>query len=190
VSYRDFFFTYRSYTPIPLILAALILAETTPASFICGFIIAICGECLRIWAVRYAGSATRTTGNVGADDLVTTGPYGYVRNPLYLGNFLMSLGILLVAWPWMPWFLILFMLLFAVQYTSIIHLEEEFLAQNFSDRYQDYVQNVPRFIPRIVSWDRGNRQPTGLRRALHTERNTLQSFSAVMVLLVLRWIIF
>ena len=74
MSVRDFFFKYRSYTPIPLIIAALVLARTTPASFVAGLVIALIGESIRLWSVRYAGSATRTTGEVGADVLSPTGP--------------------------------------------------------------------------------------------------------------------
>ena len=187
MNYKQFFFKYRSYTPIPVILAAIVLARPTPLSFAIGLIIALAGETIRVWAVRYAGSATRTTGEVGADELVTTGPYGHVRNPLYVGNFLLSLGVLIMAWPWMPWFLILYLLLFFVQYSAIISLEEEFLRGKFQE-YEEYERNVPRIIPRLTNWGRGNRRPTGLKKALRTERNSLQSLTAVTLILILRWV--
>ncbi|MBN1999354.1 isoprenylcysteine carboxylmethyltransferase family protein [candidate division KSB1 bacterium] len=185
---KNFFFKYRSYTPIPVIIAALVFAETTWISFLCGFVIALSGEMLRIWSVRYAGSATRTTGRVGADELVTTGPYGRLRNPLYLGNFLLSVGLLVIAWPLMPWFLIGFILLFYIQYSVIISLEEDFLAEKFQDAYQKYKINVPSFFPRFSNWGKGDRKPTPVKKALRTERNTLQSFTSVLILMVLRWI--
>lgn len=188
--YREFFFKYRSFTPIPLIIVALIFAKITIYSFIVGFLIAATGEFIRIWSVRYAGKATRTTGEVGADELVTTGPYGHVRNPLYLGNFLLSFGMLIIAWPLMPWFILIYLLLFTVQYGAIISLEEDFLKDKFNDLYIEYKQNVPCFIPRLSNWGKGDRKPTPLKRALKTERNTLQSFSAVTILMLLRWILF
>lgn len=186
---RQFFFKYRSYTPIPLIIAALILADTTLYSFIGGLIIALSGESLRLWSVRYAGSATRTTGQVGADVLVTSGPYGYLRNPLYLGNFLLSFGILIMAWPWMPWLLLIFLLLFYLQYGAIISLEEEFLREKFGLLYQEYENHVPSMVPRLRSWGRGDRQPTPLKKALRTERNSLQSFTVVTIAILLRWLL-
>lgn len=189
MSYREFFFTYRSYTPIPLLLAALIFARPTAASFLIGLLIAVMGESIRIWAVRYAGSATRTTGEVGADDLVTNGPYGYVRNPLYIGNFFISFGVLIMTWALMPWLLIVYLVLFFFQYSAIISLEEDFLKKKFSDQYAEYMRNVPRIIPRLTPWGRGDRQPTSLARALRTERRTLQSFSIVVLLVALRWIL-
>ncbi len=186
---KNFFFKYRSYTPIPIIIAALIFAETSWVSFICGLFIALAGEGLRIQSVRYAGSATRTTGRVGADELVTTGPYGHLRNPLYLGNFLLSVGLLIIAWPLMPWFLIGFILLFYIQYRTIISLEEDFLSEKFKGLYREYKKNVPSFVPRLTTWGSGSRKPTAVKKALRTERNTLQSFSAVLILMTLRWIL-
>ncbi|NIA29327.1 MAG: isoprenylcysteine carboxylmethyltransferase family protein [Actinobacteria bacterium] len=186
--YKEFFFTYRSYTPIPVILIALILARPSLASFIFGLLIAMSGESIRIWSIRYAGSATRTTGEVGADELVTTGPYGHLRNPLYLGNFLLSFGVLIMAWPWMPWFLLLYLLLFYFQYSAIISLEEDFLRKKFGAVYSEYEKHVPRFIPRFSNWGEGKRKPTGLAKALRTERNSLQSLSIVTILLIFRWI--
>jgi protein-S-isoprenylcysteine O-methyltransferase Ste14 len=187
---REFFFRYRSYTPIPLILAALILAQTNWISFATGFIIACSGEMMRIWAIRYAGSATRTTGEVGADVLVINGPYGHVRNPLYLGNFLVSAGMFVMAWPWMPWFLFIFLLFFLIQYGSIISLEEEFLRNKFPDIFSTYTAAVPRFLPRLSSWGQGTRVPTTLKKALRTERNSLQSFFLICLLILLRWVYF
>jgi len=140
--------------------------------------------------VRYAGGATRTTGRVGGDELVTTGPFAYVRNPLYWGNFILSLGILVMAWPWMPWLLLIFLFLFAVQYGCIITLEEEYLRATFSEEYENYFASVPRFIPAFRAYAKGSRKPTTLVKALRTEKNTLQSFSIVSVIILLRWQLF
>jgi protein-S-isoprenylcysteine O-methyltransferase Ste14 len=185
--YKEFLFTYRSYTPIPIVIIALILAKTTLLSLTIGLIIALCGEWVRLWAVRYAGSATRTTGRVGADELVTSGPYGHLRNPLYLGNFMLSAGILVIAWPWMPWFLLIYLVLFYFQYSAIIDLEEEFLTTKFGTLYQEYCRNVPSIIPRLTNWGTGTRKPTPLQKALRTERNSLQSLTITLLLLLIRW---
>jgi len=188
MGYREFFFKYRSYTPIPLIIAALILAKPSGWSLLIGFAIAVCGQLTRLWALRYSGSATRTTGRVGADELVTNGPYGHLRNPLYAGNFLLSLGVLIMAWPWMPWMLLLYLILFGIQYYAIITLEEDFLRGKFPQVFSEYETAVPRIIPRITSWGRGDRLPTTWRKALRTERNSLQSFSLVSLLIFLIWL--
>ena len=190
MDHRVFLFNYRSYTPIPLLLAILILAAPTPASLLGGFALALLGESLRIWAVRHAGGATRTTSGVGAGAvLITHGPFAYVRNPLYLGNFLLSLGLCIMSWAWMPWMLFIFIALFGWQYWSIISLEEEHLQQRFGQTYKEYVQNVPRFFPRLIPFRKQEAQPMPFGRALKIEKNTLYSFTAVSLAILLIWIL-
>lgn len=185
---RALLFKFRSYTPIPLLIAILLLANPTPASLTFGFIVALLGESLRLWGVRHAGGATRTTGNVGAGAvLITHGPFAFVRNPLYLGNFLLSLGLCLMSNAWMPWMLIIFAALFAWQYGMIISLEEEHLQQRFGEVYANYLQHVPRFLPRLTPFQKQNVQVMPLQRALKIESNTLLSFTAVSLVIFLIW---
>jgi len=185
---RKAFFKSRSYTPIPLLIAILVLAEPTLLSLLCGLIVAFAGELLRLWAVRHAGGATRTTGEAGAGtELITHGPFAFVRNPLYLGNFLLSLGLCLMAWAWMPWMLLVFIALFALQYGLIISLEEEALQKRFGEIYSAYKANVPRFIPRLTPYD--NRDIAGMAwpRALKIEKNSLISFTLVTLTIIIIW---
>ena len=189
MDYRQFLFKNRSYTPIPVLILALIFSDATLYSLAGGFLIALSGELIRIWSIRYAGSATRTTGRVGADELVTSGPYARVRDPLYVGNFLIGTGFVIMAWPLMPWFLIGFIVLILFQYMSIIDLEQEFLREKFGQEYKAYEEHVPKFIPRLSEWKNEERQPTGLKKALRTERRTLQSFSAITLAIVLRYLL-
>jgi len=185
---RQTLFSYRSYTPIPLLIAVLILAEPTAASLAGGFVVALFGESMRIWAVRHAGGATRTTGGVGAGaELITHGPFAHVRNPLYLGNFLLSLGLCLMAWAWMPWLLLVLVALFALQYGMIISLEEEHLQKQFGEVYSEYRARVPRLLPRFTPYRKQNSNVMPLFRALRIESNTLTSFAAVALAIFLIW---
>lgn len=184
---RERVFNARSLTPIPIVLAAVILAETTWISFFVGLVSMIAGEMLRIWAVGYAGSATRSTRGVGGEVLVTSGPFAYVRNPLYVGNFFISLGVCVMAWAWMPWMLVVYLVLFVVQYTMIVSLEEDHLREAFGAPYARYVDAVPRWIPRAVPYRSGQRLDFRLRDALRSERSTLGNVLLVSVVLGLRW---
>ncbi len=76
--------------------------------------------------------------------LVTTGPYGLSRNPLYLGEFTASLGVVLPNFgPWQALVLVVFI---ACQLLRI-RWEEQVLARTFPDDYKEYFKSVPRFIP-------------------------------------------
>ena len=186
---REILFNYRSYTPIPILIAVLILAAPTPATLSGGFVIALTGEATRIWAVKHAGGATRTTSGVGGSVLITHGPYGLTRNPLYVGNFLLSSGLVLMAWAWMPWMLLLFWGMFFLQYSMIISLEEEYLATEFGQQYEEYCKNVPRIIPQMTSFTKQTVETMPLAQALRVEKNTLTSFTLVSLAIFLRWLL-
>ncbi len=129
------FFKYRSYIPVPFVLMMLILMRPTLISIILGFIIALSGELIRIWAVSFAGSETRTTSGVGGTYLVTQGPYLIVRNPLYIGNILLYVGIGIMSYALFPYLQIFAFLFFLFQYYCIILAEEDYLQNKFTNKF-------------------------------------------------------
>lgn len=104
------------------------------------------GELLRIWAVSHAGRWTRSR-HIKAPILVTKGPYAYTRNPIYLGNFLIGLGIVVLSENSM--FTLLYLFLFTFLYRTIVHAEENFLYTRFRESYEAYCDLVPRWIPKL-----------------------------------------
>lgn len=185
----ELFFRWRSYTPIPLLLAALILARPTWQSMALGYAVLIGGELLRISAVGFASGSTRTL-EAGVGALITGGPYSYTRNPLYLGNFLISLGLCLACWAWMPWMVFVFVAAFSLQYGFIVHLEETTLAERLGGEYQEYLKQVPRWAVRFTPYRPRYPEKGDFMRGLKSERRTLQSIAIVTVLLILRGFVF
>jgi protein-S-isoprenylcysteine O-methyltransferase Ste14 len=139
------------------------------------------GEAIRLWAVGYAGTRTRTRMPDGQlEDLVTAGPYAHVRNPIYVGNCAVALGIAflfeqpLLAAP-------LLLLVFAA-YQPVVHWEEQLLADKFGELYQRYREAVPRWLPQL----RGTTPASGHRfswqQALFSERGTIGTFLILFLL--------
>ena len=183
------FFNYRSYTPIPFLILMLVFENASVTTLIIGFIIALFGELIRLWGVSWAGSETRTTGGVGGTFLVISGPFAFVRNPLYVGNILMYTGLGVMSYALFPYLQIIAILFFVLQYHLIVKEEESFLEKKFGDAYQKYLINVPRFIPRLTPYKiDGVEQPAfKLGMGLRSETRTLQAFGSVALLIIIKW---
>lgn len=177
---RAFLFKWRGGLVAPVALAFLVLAQPTTSSLAAGILLACLGEGIRLWAIGYTGEPTRSQ-ELDAPTLVTTGPYGLVRNPLYLGNLLNGMAVATASVGGMDtcraaalWSAAALFLLFV--YHNIISLEQEFLLEQFGSDYDQYCQTVPSLIPT------GIRQKTlepirkgdfSLSRALQFEKMTL-----------------
>ncbi|MFA6946044.1 MAG: isoprenylcysteine carboxylmethyltransferase family protein, partial [Pedobacter sp.] len=107
------------------------------------------GFLIRIYTVGYSRPNTsgRNTKNQVADELNTTGIYSIVRNPLYVGNFFMWLGIAMLTGNF--WFIIAFILFYFLYYERIIFTEEEFLKKKFGDTYLLWARKTPVIVPRF-----------------------------------------
>lgn len=186
---RKIIFKNRSYTPIPFFLVAIYFANPILESLVIGFFVALLGEFIRFWGVSICGSETRTTENVGATNLITNGPFGYVRNPLYVGNILMYVGCTIMSFAFFPQFVIFTFLFFAIQYSLIVSVEEDFLINIYKTEYENYCKNVPRFIPRFKEYITENafKRSADFKRGLKSEIRTLQAFSIITILLVLKY---
>lgn len=182
-------FKYRSYTPIPFLVLMLIFENASPITLVIGFLIALTGELLRLWGVSWAGSETRTTGGVGGTFLVISGPFAHVRNPLYVGNILMYLGLGIMSMALFPYLQIVAIIFFVFQYHFIVKEEEGFLKTKFKDEYLRYLENVPRFGWRFLAYkDSSIPQPDFiLSKGLKSETRTLQAFSITALLIIIKW---
>ncbi|MBX3580706.1 MAG: isoprenylcysteine carboxylmethyltransferase family protein [Rhizobiaceae bacterium] len=110
-----------------------------------GWLALLATAALLFTAIRTMRAAKTTLNpNAQPDHLVTTGPFGVSRNPMYLGNTLLLLGVGLVTG--ITWFLpVAILAAFATQKIAI-EKEEHWLAEKFGKRYRDYAKRVRRWI--------------------------------------------
>lgn len=115
------------------------------------------------------------------EELTTSGPYGYTRNPLYLGSLIMAIGFVIAARS--AWVLMMIGAMFLVIYLPVIRSEEVFLREAFP-AFQEYARRVPRLLPRFPPLASG--QAAFCRRLYwqHREYNALLGTAAVMAALV------
>jgi protein-S-isoprenylcysteine O-methyltransferase Ste14 len=145
------------------------------------------GESFRLWGVAYAGSETRTTGEVGGTYLVVSGAFAHVRNPLYLGNILIYLGVGVMSMALFPYLQIAAFIFFYIQYYFIISEEEEYLTKTFKEQYEEYKRNVPKLIPRLTPFKKDGieQPPLNLKAGLRSERRTFQAIGSVIIILII-----
>ncbi len=166
-------FKQRSWLPVPIALALIILPSSSGPSAVkvAGVSMAAAGEALRLWAVHHIGVVSRTRSQ-RLGPLIATGPFGHVRNPLYLGNLGLWFGFTLTAG--LVWLAPIVLVLLAAEYHAIVRWEEELLSARMGSEYQSYLAQVPRWIPTLRSVAR-ERQAAGSswRDTLYSERSTL-----------------
>lgn len=129
---------WRVRMAIPAALVVLIFAQPTRLSLIIGLFLCLLGLLLRSWA---SGHLNKNT------SLATSGPYRFSRNPLYLANLVLGLGLVVAANSLICW--LIFLLYFLVFYPATILKEQQKMAELFPQEYGEYERKVPLFFPRL-----------------------------------------
>ena len=134
-SYADAVARLRVPFGFVLLAAFALLSEPSIESVEIGLPIALLGLLLRAWA----------TGHLAKNqNLATSGPYSYIRNPLYVGTLTVAAGIVIAC---RNWFLAaVFALVFLLVYLPVIELEEQHLRKIFPE-YPAYAARVHRLLP-------------------------------------------
>ncbi|GAB4331793.1 MAG: hypothetical protein OHK0038_06950 [Flammeovirgaceae bacterium] len=152
VKLGNFFFHHRNYL-FPVFYAMLFVPspfifKSYTLAFILGLVITLLGQSIRFLTIGLVyiirGGKNR---KVYAEDLVTTGIFSHSRNPMYLGNVIMLLGMGILANSLL--FLFILFPFFLFVYQAIIRAEENFLHQKFGASYEKYMQDVPRWLPKL-----------------------------------------
>ena len=137
-------FPYRGFVGLPFLILCLLLARPVPpnaALLGLGWGLMLAGLATRIWGVAgwYAPGATQQTQGL----ITNRGPYIYSRNPRYVGNLAMGLGLCAIAhlpYLWLPFFC-----LWGSIHIPVIHAEEAVLLRRYGNDFQDYLNSVARF---------------------------------------------
>jgi protein-S-isoprenylcysteine O-methyltransferase Ste14 len=192
----NFGFHYRGLL-IPFTLATL-LVVTRPSEALradavvrgvtfAGIAIALLGQAIRLFVIGFAyikrGGKNR---RIYADDLVTEGVYAHVRNPMYVGNFLMLVG-LAIIWG-SPLAFAIGVPLVGFLYFSIVVSEEAYLREKFGAAYDAYVRDVNRFVPHLAGLrDTVQGSHYDWRKALRKEYGTPHGLGwGILLLIVFR----
>jgi len=189
------FFRWRSYLPLCMALVFLAALWSQPHAASPGhpgrawkmgcLLVSLAGLGLRFFTVGFAprGTSGRNTQGQVAETLNTTGIYALVRNPLYLGNFLIWLGLSLLIKVW--WCTLIVILCFILFYERIIFAEEAFLRERFAGAFMDWTAGTPAIIPRLKNW-RPPSLPFSWKSALRREYSswfaTITSFTVLAIL--------
>ena len=159
ISIGNFFFKYRNYLFLFLYLALFIPSSPIFRQnhlgdnyfyypIIIGLIITVTGQLIRGATIGLAYIIRGgKDGQVYAEELVTQGIFNHCRNPLYVGNILMLLGVGILSNSLI--YLVIFIPLFILVYHAIVLAEENFLSKKFGNSFTAYCKKVNRWIPNV-----------------------------------------
>ena len=121
-----------------LVLPFLFLSRPSPRVLLVGALVSLAGLLLRGLAAGFIHKDR---------ELATGGPFSSVRHPLYLGSFLLGLGLALAGGRW--WLPVLFSGLFIWLYSRVVGAEERELELRFGEQYELYRGQVSALFPRL-----------------------------------------
>lgn len=158
----NWLFQRRSWLPLllyPFAVAIIYFYKNETYSYITHatwglicFAVSLSGLVVRALTIGFTpeGTSGRNTKGQVAETLNETGIYSVVRHPLYLGNFLMWLGLFMFVGMW--WFVLICTLAYWLYYERIMYAEEAFLRSKYSMRYEAWAKRTPPFIPSFGNW--------------------------------------
>lgn len=144
----------RLWLAYPVFIIFPFVAHVSDFSFSTGIILMAAGLLVRFWASGFI-SKSRT--------LATSGPYAYTRNPLYLGNFILGLGIVIISNN--LWLILYYIITFMILYIGTIREEQKVLEEKFGKAYLEYTSCVPMFLPSAKAWSKSEKKSFSIRQS-------------------------
>ena len=173
-------FRHRGWLPVPFLLVPLLAHGNADAmNWILGAVLIVFGEAIRLSGVAAAGTETRRRSRT-VHRLVTYGIFAWMRNPLYVGNFLIWMGFTVISG--VLWFIPVAIVLFAIEYTLIVRYEEGVLESTFGEEYLRYKQRTSRWFPRPPGSDEEGEHHWG--EAWKSEISTFMQYVVITAVFV------
>jgi len=129
------------------------------------------GLLIRLWANGYA---------IKMEKLTTSGPYAFVRNPLYLGTMFIAIGFAVMLRT--HYIGALFVAFMALTYYQTIKKEERMLEERFKEEYINYTKRVPAIIPTIFPYRSGEKWSFSFKRFLESKEYKTFLWIAIVVI--------
>jgi protein-S-isoprenylcysteine O-methyltransferase Ste14 len=142
-----------------------------------GMALGFLGLAVRAWALGYVplGTSGRGTKELRAETLNTRGLYSVVRHPLYLGNFFLWMGVVVLSGR--PMAMVVTILAFWLYYERIMMAEERYLYEQFGTVFGRWASHTPPFVPRLARWEPSD-LPFSFRFCLGRDYQALYGFVA------------
>lgn len=163
-----------------LVFVLILFSRPTPLSVSLGFVIVAVGEAIRVWA---AGHLNKTV------ELITSGPYRYTRNPLYLGRLLVFVGLCVMAtlpyslnWLVMALGCVVF---FGYYLRRKERVEAARLRAIHGEAFESYYRSVPALLPSLDPYPEGASIGWSSDRMLRNREHWMIAGLALVTLLLL-----
>lgn len=153
---------------VPLLI---FFARIDDTSYGWGASLMILGEAIRLWALCFVERK--------GTKLSMSGPYAFTRNPLYVGNFFLGLGLMVICANWI--LALIYIIGYTIMYLGTIRSEETELAHRFGKIYAEYCKNVPRLFPRLTPYSPPEKTSFDAKRILkHHEYVTVLGIALLL----------
>lgn len=159
-----------------IVVPFFLLAGPTRASLTIGVVLSLAGLALRAWS---AGTIHK------GETLTTSGPYAFIRNPLYVGSFLIGAGLAVAGGSWL--WLVLFLGFFVALYGPTVAAEAARLTETFGHRYVEYAAQVPAFFPRLKPF-RGGGMRSGFEWSQYQRNREWEALAGAAAAFAVLWL--
>jgi len=124
----------RFLLAVPVVAALFVLVDRSPMWP--GVVIALAGESVQLWATAHLRKNVL---------VIKSGPYAWLRNPMYTGRFFVGLGLSLLTWRW--YLIVPYVVIYCFYAQARVLGEERHLRSLFGKEYEDYCAAVRRWLP-------------------------------------------